>query len=125
MAIPDMKRRLLALALASLVLDPLALFGGLRAAVRACHDHVCLCARHCPPRRDPARSCHSSAPVDSDVRANCSHDQAAGLASVVPGVLPAEAALVVTPEFDHSADAPSDEPSPGFRQVVSPPPKHA
>ena len=120
-----MTRRLLALGLASLVLDPLALFAGLRAAGPVCHDHVCLCARHCPPRRDPARSCHSSAPDDSAVRATCSHDQAAGLASVVPAVLPAEATLGVTPAVSHASAAVREEPSPGFRQVVSPPPKRA
>src|SRR5262245_43427698 len=120
-----MKRRLLALALASLVLDPLALFAGLRAAEQACHDHVCLCALHCAPRRDRARPCHSSPPADRAVRATCSHAQAAGLAAAVPAVLPAEATLVVTPALSHSPAAVSAEPSPGFRPIVSLPPKRA
>jgi hypothetical protein len=118
-----MKRRLLALALASLVLDPLALFAGLRAAGQACHDHVCLCARRCPPRRDPARSCHSSAPADSAVRATCSHERDAGLAAAVPALLPAEAPSVVTLALAHTPAARHECPSAGFRRIVSPPPK--
>lgn len=120
-----MTRRLLALALATFVLDPLAPVMGLSAGGRACHDHVCLCARRCPPRRDPAQSCHQSAPEGSSVRATCRHDQAAGFASVAPAVLPAETRLVVTPLVGLGAAAGDEDPTPGFKTIVPPPPKSA
>jgi hypothetical protein len=121
-----MRRRLLALALASLVIDPLApLAGWWRAAGAACRDHVCLCARHCPPRRDPARSCHGSASEGSAVRASCSHDQAEGLASVASAVLPAETVVVAAPVTASAAAAGAARPTPGFQTIDPPPPKRA
>jgi hypothetical protein len=125
MMAPSMMRRLLALALATVVLDPLAPFAGAWAAAQPCRDHVCLCARHCPPQRSPAQSCHRSAPEDPSVRAACSHDEAARLASVAPAVLPAGTRPVVTPLVEFAVAAGDEDPTPGFRTIVPPPPRSA
>jgi hypothetical protein len=118
-----MSRRLLALALATVVLDPLAPIVGAWSAERPCRDHVCLCARHCPPRQSAAHSCHEPGAETTGVRAACHHDEASSLTSIAPALLPAGARLAAATSFVLADAAPAQDPAPGFDSVLSPPPK--
>ena len=51
--------------------------------------------------------------------------QAAGLASVAPAVLPAETRLLVAPLVVLAAAAGDEDPTPGFKTIVPPPPKRS
>jgi len=120
-----MTRRLLALALATVVLGPLAPIAGVWASARECREHVCLCARHCPPRRAAAQPCHASEPEAAGVRAACDHDQAAGLASIAPALLPVPARVATTTSFVLAGAASVQSTASGFDSVLAPPPKRS
>lgn len=47
-------------------------------AEHACADHVCECARRCPPKRSAGSACHakSEGRPDCAMRGACRHDQA-------------------------------------------------
>jgi len=120
-----MKRRLLVLALLPAMLEPLALFAKARAAEKhECRDHVCMCARRCPPKRGREEPCHESANQGPALRGACNHDQTATLASAAPAILPAVAGLAIVPPAAVS-NAPfvaEGHPS-GFTQLDPPPPR--
>ena len=120
-----MKRRLLILALLPTLLDPLALVARARAAEEhECRDHVCLCARHCPPKPSRAQSCHESAQQGPAMRGVCHHDQATMLASGAPAVLPAEPRPAAVPPAAVLRCPPATRALPsGFARIDPPPPK--
>jgi hypothetical protein len=120
-----MTHRLLALALAIVVLDPLAPVVAAWAAGRQCRDHVCLCARRCPPRQTTVRPCHESKTEATGVRAACHHDEAPSLARIAPALVPAGASLPTAASFVLADMSPAEDPSPGFDSVLSPPPKRS
>ncbi len=118
-------RRLLAFALSAVVLDPLAPLAAAWTDKRPCRDRVCLCARHCPPQRSAAPSCHESAPENASARAACNHDGAAGLASIAPALLPTEASLPIESSFVPEDATTAQDTAPGFANVILPPPKRS
>jgi hypothetical protein len=96
-----MRRRLLSLVLVLPLLEPLSFLAkGATAGDHECHDHVCMCARRCPPRRSLERPCHGSAEEPQQVRGACSHDQVGALGSVKIAVLTATSFLAALPALD-------------------------
>jgi hypothetical protein len=91
----NMRRRLLG---SALVLPLLAPFPQLvRAAMggsHECRDHICMCARRCPPKRNLGEHCQGPAKEPRQMRGACNHDPVsapgAGKVAVVPSAsLPA------------------------------------
>jgi hypothetical protein len=120
-----MTRRLLAIVLVMVVLDPLAPLAGLRAAAQPCSEHVCQCVRHCPPKRSSAEPCHESSPAGSRFRATCEHGGGARLASVAPAVLPPEVSLAGEAAVVLPATTTPEDTAPGFEKILAPPPKRS
>ncbi len=59
------------------------------------------------------------------VRAACDHDQAAGLASIAPALLPAAVRVTTTAYFVLAEAAMAQDTAPGFDRILSPPPKRS
>ena len=119
-----MKRRFLALALLPALLDPLALLAGVRMSPgQECSDHVCMCARLCPPRRNAARHCPEGASAAASMRAACNHDQASVLGSVTSAIPPAGPAIAVVLGSGFPLHPANEALPTGFVRIDPPPPK--
>ena len=72
-------------------------------AEQGCADHVCECARRCPPKRNAASDCHGAhaASPDCSMRGACRHDQAMGPAVATSGYL---ASLPLTAELAFASE---------------------
>jgi len=57
----------------------------LASQISGCHDHVCLCATHCPSKA----SCHETGkPAATRVKPACSHSRGGELPAPLPALLP-------------------------------------
>jgi hypothetical protein len=119
-----MKRTLLSLALVLPLIEPLGLFAkAVRAEGHECRDHVCMCARRCPPKKRAQEPCHGDAGARPTVRSACNHDQAGALGSVTPAVVPAEARRAVVPVFEFELSSVVGGMPSGFGEIDPPPPR--
>jgi hypothetical protein len=84
-----MRPSLATFALVLLALEPLPLIAyAVTAGRHECLDHVCMCARRCPPARAMAEHCQRSSSETRQIRGACNHYQAEALASLAVGELP-------------------------------------
>jgi hypothetical protein len=119
-----MKRRLLVLALLPALLDPLAIFArALASGERECRDHVCLCARRCPPKTSGGDHCQGSARGASSLRGACHHDQARSLGSATPAVLPVLPSAAMVPTSGFEPPVVVEGLPAGFVRIDGPPPR--
>jgi hypothetical protein len=124
MVASSMKRRLLGLTLVLPLLDPLALFVRASAAgAHECRDHVCMCARRCPPMKDAPGPWHGHAGERPTLRGACNHDPAGVIGSVTPGVPPAAAWRAVAPSLAFEQCAAAGVTPQGFAEIDPPPPR--
>jgi hypothetical protein len=117
-----MKRRLLAAALLSVLLDPLALWSVAREPRHECRDHVCACRSHCPPRRE--RSCHGTQDARG-LSATCDHDEVPSLGSRAAALLPAATALIAVPRVRVAVEPGPARPDARSTAPDLPPPRAA
>lgn len=95
-------------------------------AKHECTDHVCKCARRCPPKRSAASDCHgpSEASADCSMRGACRHDQAAATPAAAPVYLAPEALTVELIFAAEPLGCPREAPAPvGFSRIDPHPPR--
>jgi hypothetical protein len=124
MALPRCCALTLVLAVLAPGFGPLLAFGA--GAEHVCADHVCACARRCPPKRSTGSGCHAKEDGRSDcsMRGACRHDQAAATTVATPLSLAPES-LVVESTFaaEPVVRAPLAPAPVGFSRIDPRPPR--
>jgi hypothetical protein len=119
-----MKRRLAILALVLPLLDPLSAFARAWAGgTDQCHEHVCQCVRHCPPRQSAHDHCQQGGAAVPQMRGACHHDQAAVVASVTPALASRPPRLGVARRPEPAAPAVGETLPAGFARLDPRPPR--
>jgi hypothetical protein len=119
-----MKRRLLALALVLPVLGPASLVSLASRGEHECRDHVCMCARSCPPRRDAPGACHGGEAARPGLRGACNHDEPQASAKAMPAVLTDAGLHARGAVFSDAVSPAVPAPTTGFTRLDSQPPRH-
>jgi hypothetical protein len=126
-----MPRRLLALVVALLAAQPsvgwaVQVAGLIRSA--HCTDEVCFCkaARHCPPRKAAAGSCHEAAAPRTLISGACNHGgDVAPLTAVRVDVAPGAPVLAAPPMTGGTSVPVAAAALAGHLEIHSPPPRPA
>jgi hypothetical protein len=117
----SVKKLLAAIVLVGSLFEPGTLASVALGARDACHDHACLCATKCPPKKT-AGDCHGRVP-EAGIRGTCRHDAEGFLAPAIAGELPEAPEVARLTGLEEVASSVPRRTQPGTTRLDLPPPR--